>query len=229
MSNWLYRAIKKAGCIKVSSITFAPLDSHKISQPKTIFDIGNIMWYWAAKNVPEEYKPPVPEWVAMDGFDTHKTTGIINWYLPPDINPELILTYINECAYTELAPLNIRVGQITLDKSGMFGIPVYRVRIIKNETVDRPQVPELNVSNMNAVNILNVLELPTDWQGQIDAQDLLRRVGTALVDMNTVPRYSPNEYEPEEDQSYMIRVLNKLQEIAQWTIQNMPHPIIVWN
>lgn len=169
---------------KISSINFSVKDSHKISQPKTLHYIAADMWRWAAKNVPPHFKPSIPEWVAMDGFATDSTTGVINWYFPQNIEYNQIEPYINWCVNEELSPLGITVGYMNSDKSKMFDVNVVRIHITKNDTAELKQLPSMNLSNTNALILQQVLGLTPDFSGSIQAGDLKNRIQQARASMD---------------------------------------------
>ena len=164
--NWLQ---------KIASVTFSIADSHKMSQPKTIFYISSEMNYWAHGNVPKNLLADVPEPIAMDGFNVDEPLGIINWYCERDTpeSREDISMYVKQYEQEELAPLGIHFSpEIKFETSKMHKTPVARIQVIKNDTSKMSRLPTLNVSNMNANALLKLLGIVSDYSGSIDANEL---------------------------------------------------------
>ncbi len=63
------------------------------------------------------------------------------------------------------------------DVSNMRGGPVFRIQIANNPTEKLEQLPEINMSNDNAISILRLLGFTSeDYSGQITLQDLKQRI-----------------------------------------------------
>jgi len=162
---------------KIASITFFPIDSHKISQPKTVFNLSYALMGWVYKNLPEELRSKTPEPVASDGLtDMDKMTGIINWYVPKEVEMQDVVPYIFKAIEQEFTPLGISVSHIEKDKSNMFDENVLRLHVNKNETSEQQAIPELNAANRNALILLKILGLEEDYSGTVDAQEIKNRI-----------------------------------------------------
>jgi len=220
--------------IKVSSITFSIQGSNKIGQPKTVSDIGNLMWTWATGHVPRNLMPEVPEVIAMDGYDTEATTGIINWYIPKDIDWKELQPYIAQCYYEELAPLGITIdGQLKHEPSGMFdNADVIRIFVTGNETVERNKLPELNVSNRNGMVLQELLGMTYSvGNGEINAHELKQRINNARPRVDAFALSGQNKdnnlefgITPEQ----LIRYLDALDTLTNEALK-MNNPLIIWS
>ena len=164
--------------IKIASVTFYIKGSYKISQPKDIDRIAHELWTWASQNAPRILTSFKPEPIAMDGFELGPL-GVINWYVPEGVDPKEIPMYIDQYIQEEALPLGINI-QYQLDKSKMFNVPVWRLKVTENKTTEHQRLPELNVSNRNAAVLLEHLKLNTELAGEINAYDLLERVRSAV-------------------------------------------------
>lgn len=180
---------------KISSVYFTVQNSFKISQPKTVSQIGDEMWNWAETNVSHKFKPDTPEWIAVDGLNVDETVGVVNWYVPNGVDGNDVLPYIKFCISELLNPLGIFVGSIVPDRSKMFDINVFRVYITKNETTKSTKLPVVNIKQKSVMPILRILGLSPDadgsFVGSIDAQDFKNRIQQAKQNMPSWDLSSP--------------------------------------
>ena len=187
---------------KLASVTFAPADTHRVSQPKTIFYIGYMLLQWARQNMSEELLLDVSEPIAMDGFETHEMTGVVNWYVDKEMDMDLIEPYIQRAIKAELEPLGISVSHIQKDKSGMFDANVWRIHISGNETSEQQSIPELNVANRNAMVLLRILGMEEEYVGEIGAEELKQRIDRSVggrIDYSFLYSLPQQEIENEPD------------------------------
>jgi len=177
--------------------------------------------------------PEVPEIVAMDGYDTEATTGIINWYIPKDIDWKELQPYIAQCYYEELAPLGITIdGQLKHEPSGMFdSADVIRIFVTGNETVERNKLPELNVSNRNGTVLQEMLGLEAQYDGSIEANELKQRINRARAKVDAFALSGQNKdnnlefgITPEQ----LIRYLDALDTLTNEALK-MNNPLIIWS
>ena len=159
-----------------SSVSFSIKDSGKIAGPEHILSLCQDLWWWARQYVPKEFEPDTDEWVTNDGHDFDKPTGTINWYIPFHIEPERIKPFIIEAIRQVLTSKDIEVGEIRFDKSNMFNVNVCRIVIIRNGTYDREELPTFNAANTNAVALFEILDLPFNFSGSMDAYALKQRI-----------------------------------------------------
>lgn len=224
--------------VKLSSVTFHVQGSHKIGQPQDTATIASNLWSWAAKHVPRYLISHRPEPIAIDGFEPDYT-GIINWYVPIDVDPDEVSMYIEQFIQEEALPQGIKIVY-ALDQSKMFSIPVWRLKVIENLTQQRTKLPELNISNRNASVLLAALGIySNDLYGEIDAHELLDRIQSAEeVELQEGATNIPTQVDDIGFDSLAIDIglgsgdvlwyLNQLKQIAQVAI-NMNAPIVEYS
>lgn len=229
--------------IKCASVTILPLGADRVSGPKKVMDIGNILNQWVIDNLPKAYLPEnVPGYmvVTSDGYE-NGLLGVVNWYINPDVPVSKVLPYVRYAIDTELTPLGINVA-VTQDKSRMYEIPVFRLRIVSNKTSEHTRVPEMNVTNANFAALMKALGLPVEYEGRIHAQELLDRLANAYYNPALQPPEPSPLYPPfGEDPNERIHVINnpvrpehikellaQLKQVADYAAgQNKP--MVVWN
>lgn len=173
MSNWLQ---------KLASITFTINDAHRISQPKTVSDLSVDLSNFAR----EKYGISGSLYdLQPDGFDDQNMTGTINWYIRPEtVSEDKQLEIINAwIADKNITGYQFKVrgpeisGQSQWNSEAAEDLKVFRIDVLVNGSEDYTQIPELNVSNNNAVAVLGMLNIPFNYAGTMD----LRRVRSKLA------------------------------------------------
>ncbi|MHA2279748.1 MAG: hypothetical protein ACXAC5_02475 [Promethearchaeota archaeon] len=169
--NWLQ---------KISSVTFSLEESHRIAQPKTVFDLANDLNLWAHENAPRYFTEGNWQVIDQDGLDTSEMTGTINWYYDPEKIPpsevETIPDYMRQWFQEELAALGCKINIRGPEQSNAFKqLRVYRLDILNNPTEEYPEMPWMNLSNDNAQALLGMLNIP-NLQGSIDLGELRARI-----------------------------------------------------
>ena len=221
--------------LKIASFTFRVKDSHRVSQPKTVAQIGWDLLGWAYENAPKNLTAHKPESISQDGFDTGYT-GIINWYVPKGVDPNEYPLYIDQFIQEEALPVGIQITY-KLDQSKMFKTPVWRLNVVKNGTTETEKLPEMNIVNTNASILFGILDLPDEQDGEINAYDLLSRIdqGRTLHGQTPMTRGPSQVKTPGGamhidqgmDEERMSRYLNSLEQVAQAAIK-MNSPVVEW-
>lgn len=161
---------------KIASVTFRLEQSERIAQPKTISGLGNDLYTWAVKHAPSYYFPDQGRvMIESDGLDVDTFIGTINWYiLKPEYSKDVPM-YMSQWIREELLPHGIEAKVGKLERSRMYPDNlVQRLHILKNSTIEYPNVPEMNLNNKNAKMMFNVLGiLKNPYQGVMDLQQLL--------------------------------------------------------
>jgi len=237
---------EKTSSIKTASVTFSIMDSYKISQPKTLGDIGYELRDWAHKNVPKELQLPSWEAIAADGDYHFEYEGVLNWYVPPEVDMQEVSPYIMKAISEELSPMGIVVGSIRQDKSNSMNANVWRLDITQNDTKDIEKLPELNVANANAAKLLQSLGLTSSPHGEIQAAELIERIQAAksqrledferpAYDTVRVPAGGTGDsdegglrmIDPGLNQEKILWYYDALLQVAQRALQ-MNDPVVVW-
>ena len=210
--NW-YKQMKLAQIMKVSSVTFFVSDSHKISQPKGLLDLCHDFTnfvYNRAKINNEGFLPTMddvsPDTSSSD-FDGY--TGTINFYSRPreyqdktyENSPESVAEAVKLWTKDKEQEGYIFENNGKIETSRMFGYPVQRISVMNNPSSEYTQIPEVNMANDNARAMLTLIGIGSDGiageQGEIDAQELLRRINEVSreqIDGATTPSgYISNE------------------------------------
>jgi len=167
--NWLQ---------KTASVTFSLEQSDRIAQPKTISSIANAFFTWALKHVPRNLiGSGSRRLIDMDGVNVSSPTGTINWYVKNADLAADIPMYVNQWVQEEMLPLGFHVRLGNLEPSGMYSMLVYRIHVLNNPTGDYPQIPEINLSNINAEGFLNSLNIPTKYlEGSMSIDEFEQRM-----------------------------------------------------
>ncbi len=127
----------------------------------------------------EMHTVPPSETITIDGFDVDATSGTINFYVE-GIKDEQRSYYLNKIKWF-LKSENIKYGELKLEQSRMYDVPVVRIPISinQNEHEASDKLPQLNISNNNAFFIFNkVLKFDVDlWEEyEFNAKDMKRRI-----------------------------------------------------
>ena len=168
------------------------------------------------------------ESISPDGNDHFNNSGIINIYLYP-VPPELI-NKLKQAIHYWLTELNIEFEQFKDDISNMNGKPIIRVPILKLPQ-SKTELPELNMSNQNAYEILhNLLGFPNlDGVYRINAHDLIIKINQLnKFNIQSNERKPSDNQEPGQarlidyglSQNQIKSKLKILEQIANWAIKN---------
>lgn len=221
-TNWL---------TKIASVTFFIDGAQKITQPMDILKICHDFAYWANQNIPHDVFKATYRNIEPDGDDYNKPTGTINIYLGDGDSPEEIKQYMESAVNEYFALLDIEVKVGATETSKAFGVPVIRMHVIRNGTFDLERLPEINMANPNAMNLLQMLGIEPDFAGQINARDLIQRISSARnnISSNTKePTQDGNFYDFGRSYEQIERYLDELETIAMRAMQ-MDNPSIVWS
>jgi hypothetical protein len=244
--NWLQKIA--ASICKTASITFSIQGSGRISQPKTLQSICHDIDQLIGDTYPRSWivdgllnntiVPDAPQWDDL--------MGNINWYVPAQVDPSEVEPYIS-MAIKELALLGIDIQASQKSRSRMMHPHAYKIvlQVRNNETQNIEKIPKLNLANGNAGTILELLGLskqqtqdsplgplsgPEDPEGQVTAQDLLRRIKQAYGRIQSAIRPPQggflNQNQPEENPYAIDSPWSQQEEQenvpgAKWTDQGM--------
>ena len=185
--NWY----KQAKLQRFASVTFIPSGTHRVARPMMTEDIASDIRTWANKALGLQIYYDV---VTSDGNDFDKPIGTINFYETGPITPEVIQKIVT--AYNTARDGVVRLQIAKREQSKRFKSMVTRVRVIQNETTKYEVVPELNIANNSAFQLLKYLKdqgldvNPEELSGSFSA-DALR----FIMSDKTPP--SPRTYENE--------------------------------
>lgn len=227
---WFKRII--AHFNKIASYTFYIKGSDRIAQPKNVQDIARTMEMWADKNIPQNLFAQISHKIAEDGFN-ESPTGTINWYLSNEADPNQIAQYIKQVGREMLSPIGIAIGNIRNETSQMFKVPVVRVDVIKNFTTSRQQLPNLNIANVNAEALFQVLKIVPSMFGEIDATELLGRIQEAEATFEAYARQPTDPQSKEKFRDFGLspekisQYLDVLVQMSNMASQ-MNDPIVAW-
>jgi len=204
--NW-YKNI-----IKLASISFYIEDSHKVAQPMNLleicFDISKFIYYVKnLKGLDMTHDHISPD-TSHSRFDA--PTGTINFYLSDKrVNKEFVESLIHDYNQYKYPLIEIKVGE--QEKSGVSKFDVVRLHVVKNETVDIEELPSMNLANVNAALLLNLLQAngvsvdPNESSGVINVDELkvaLDRIDQEEYQLPAYTREPEIEDKPGQVQSY---------------------------
>lgn len=123
--------------------------------------------------------------ISPDGDDFDKMEGIINWYVTDKVSEEQQRQIIQEWIQ-EMQLLDYKIKVTGPDVSGLnesgfspgpgvgdeSTLMVYRIHVLQNGSLNYMQVPDMNVSNVNAQALMTALGVPFDYVGSIDLHEL---------------------------------------------------------
>ena len=187
--NWF----KKIAFKKTASVTFSIEGTYNVAQPMDLLTISSdlinfIFYVKKLKGLKITYDSIAPD---TSSSDYSAPTGIINFYLSdPRLNIEFVKSLISD--YNEYKDPFIALDVLREEKSGVSKYNVIRINVVKNETTDIEKLPELNVSNSNAIALLTLLShygTPVnidDLSGSIDVnilENAINRIDNMDVDV----------------------------------------------
>jgi hypothetical protein len=157
-----------------------------------------------------------------DGMDAFEPTGTINFYLG-DYPEQLIDKTVSYIKYI-LAENDIKVGSTSRE-----GDRVVRINVVSNDyKVQNP--PDINLSNGNAKEIFEEIIGYNSVDEEMNAVDLLMKIQSARKSILTKPEKSSftksggdgkaHMYGPSHGQDYHNRTLDRIEELAQWAVDN---------
>jgi len=221
--NWLQ---------KLASVTFSLEGSHKISQPKDIMGLSYELQKYASEKAGFyiDYHS-----IAPDGDYFSEMEGVINWYvsdnIPEEQQVQIIQQWIQEMQLMdyEMKFTGPEISGMTEDPENP--IKVYRIHVLKNGSEDYLEIPEMNLANTNAEDLMRSLGLEFDWTGSIDLQELktklemftpwdqqeLIREPTQEGDFNEP---GPVVYDGGRSEDQVSRYIDGLGEIVDFGLQN---------
>tara|TARA_B100000614_G_scaffold262903_1_gene299959 strand:- start:118581 stop:119501 length:921 start_codon:yes stop_codon:yes gene_type:complete len=167
-------------------------------------ELANFFYYNSKSNEPKRAAPTMNDIVpdtSHSDFDGH--TGTINVYPNPrkigpqnmdwqkvyELSPEELRASGGEYyenSLTDMMPVIDEWIQNKqdegyaiskrMDKSNMTDGPVLRLDIKDNPSAEYPEIPEVNLSNINAYAMFRMLGLPQEPSGSVNAQALKTRI-----------------------------------------------------
>lgn len=162
---------------KIATITFSLGGSHKISRPKTVDDLG----YDLLKFVHEKYGDFMGTHdIGSDGDDLGKMTGKINWYVSDKVPEDQQMRIMQEWIQ-EMSLMDYQMQISGPERSGMNNwnpdpnkpdLMVYRIHVLQNGSEDYMQIPEMNMANSNAHDVMNAIGVQFDWTGSVALNEL---------------------------------------------------------
>lgn len=145
--------------LKIASITFSIEGTDKIAQPMNkldiVNDLANYIFYkmGVGKNLGMKWDDIDPDTSSGDVF---APDGQINIYLRNQIDTQTIERIIN--GYNKDKAGIIELQFLGINKSGLNpSLDTARILITKNKTTDFQEVPSMNLSNSNAIALLQML------------------------------------------------------------------------
>lgn len=229
--NWLQ---------KISSVSFWLDGSQKISQPKNVDDLG----YELLKFVHEKYGNFMGiHDISSDGDDLGKMTGTINWYVsdkvPEDQQVKIMQEWIQEMS---LMDYNIQISGP--ERSGMNDwnpdpnkeLMVYRIHVLQNGSEDYMEIPEMNMANSNAHDVMNALGVQFDWSGSVELNELKTKLEmfTPYQQQELIqePEHSQEEGKVQmtyfgRDEDRVERYIGGLRQMVDFGLQN-GFKVLVW-
>jgi len=113
-------------------------------------------------------------------------------------------------------------GTVRSDTSSMRNIMVYRIPVISSNNSD--PAPELNVSNANAVEILNMLNIGGDLCGSISVRELNMKLSTITdfhkgMSLRSTEKGS-NFVSYGLDMKQLERYVDSLEKMVAWALKN---------
>ncbi len=200
-----------------------------------IWDIANALKRRIAR-MPGASQGTNVEGLTIDGLDVDAQQGRLNYYVK-GIGIEH-LEGIQKALKMHLDEMGVKYGPFHMDKSEMFkGEPVIRIPILQISKQEETGPPELNMANENALLIFrNVLGYPDFQVGHtFDARDLLNRIrslGPIDIEGSARPAMAGQggnvqSYRGEYSTDMIKDRLNRLEQIAQWAIDNDYDELVV--
>lgn len=182
------------------------------------FKINSIL----QNSIPGYNKGTNPEQLTIDGYNGKATEGILNFYVE-GMNEPTIQKALQAIQYY-LKEYGVQLtAQITADTSNLFGNIVYRIPV--KMTIDKPQPPEVNMTNQLAAVLLKNMLGIEDWAvGEISARELLMKLNS-ISDFSkdmaiTSPEQDKNFYNPGISKDRIERNISQLEALARWAIEN---------
>ena len=232
--NWMQKI--KYENLKIAGISFSTVGTQKISQPKKVIDIGNYLHQWTKNNIPNN----TIEDVAADGDSLYGYTGIINWYISPEVsNPQSVFPYVQKAINEALTPLGIIAHISVVNESKLIKgknnqpLTVIRMEIISNKTENFPSMPSLDLSQDHGELLLSILGYNNEnMTGQTSAEDLLSKISIARGKIDTFTR--PEEISKQPNATFINagtsrrqinQYLDKMEQIANQALQMTNHTI----
>jgi hypothetical protein len=188
-------------------------------------DIYELSWNIGSKvrHLPGANKATNSEFLTIDGGDTWKTEGVLNFYhqgIPPENLPKILSAisyYLKEAG--------VEIGQWKTDISNLFKEPVARIAVKMH-----PQggaAPEVNMANEMAEIIFHgILNLPRFNVNnfEIAAADLLIKLGSvndfAIKNAVQEPTRQKNLISTGVSEDRIRRHLENLEKLAHWATEN---------
>lgn len=150
------------------------------------------------KSLPSIYDVLVPDGSYYEQSDYKR--GILNFYISGYTSKTT--QHILKQLLREFKSLNITVGKLKRENSGMFKSQVIRIPVVINSESQNSGPPELNLSNRNMYHIFKeILQFePDDESGSsfsVDAQEVISRIESLQGDPNWI---KTNQIEPTHTQ-----------------------------
>lgn len=170
---------------KLSSLTLTVSVGDREEPISSISDIANVLndnlfSRWMSKDdyayYSEYHVVPQYDTITIDGFDSGKKSGIINFYVEGIRNERV--NFFTSSIKMFLKSRNIDFGDFKNDVSNMYNVPVIRIPVSFNHS-GVESTPSLNMSNNNAFFIFNkVLGMNIDlWDvDSLNPIDLKNRI-----------------------------------------------------
>lgn len=229
--NWLQ---------KIATVTFTLEGSHKISQPKTVDDLG----YELLKFVHEKYGDFMGiHDISSDGDDLGKMTGKINWYVSDKV-PENQQIQIMQEWIQEMSLMDYNMQISGPERSGMNDwnpnpdkpeLMVYRIHVLQNGSENYMEIPEINMANSNANDVMNAIGVQFDWTGSVELNELKTKLEmfTPYQQQELIqePEYSPEDkvqmVDFGRDEDRIERYISGLRRMVEFGLKN-GFELLVW-
>jgi len=175
--------------------------------------------------------------ISADGDDLGQMTGKINWYVtdkvPEDQQIQIMQEWIQEML---LMDYNMQISGP--ERSGMNDwnpdpnrpeLKVYRIHVLQNGSENYMEIPEMNMANSNAYDVMNALGVQFDWSGSVELNELKTKLDMFNPYQQQELIREP-EYSQEEDKVQMIdfgrdedrveRYISGLRRMVDFGLQN---------
>jgi len=207
--SW-YKRIKTAG------VTFSIQGSLDIGQPMMVSRIASELLRFISKLFPDIGSSLGYNDVDIDGLED-SPLGTINIYMRDDVWGKQMIQRIIDGFNQEMAG-EIVVRYRTIDQSKMYGVPTIRIDVIKNDTVNREQLPEFHIHQANAYALLKLLQsegLPVNPDQEMAGQFQIDQLDQ-VIDKILSNEYMIKSYEQsDENRPQLQSDFSNLNEVFQ--------------
>jgi hypothetical protein len=167
-----------------------------------------------------------------DGDDFDKYIGTVNWYQPREVNLDDLAPYVAQIK-EDLQTDGILI-EVSQDTSESRDANVLRIKVLHNQTAELEHLPELRLSQSNAVALLEMLGIPFDYSGSIPAGQLRNRVREAYANLDELVQKYEKGYQEEgnfidfgRSREQIMRYLQSAEAVANYAL-TLPNATVTW-